>query len=922
MDRMKDLESAHTHKEGEGTDNIGELDIFKLMLDRSSRLVYISDRHTHEMLYANKAACELNGGTPDDYRGRKCYEYIRGESEPCSWCFLDRIKPGELYQEERYFPKTDTYNRISGEHMNWQGRDVFVQYVDDITQTQKLQNNLQESRRMYRLAVEGAELGVWRYDVASRTITTPAIYCARYPLPTEFENVPESVLEYFVPEDRPKVRNMFAEINSGTPTVTRELWLHMGPGIPPICCRVTFSAVLDDDGIPVKAYGVSQNITAQKAESRKYERSLGELLALNPQALCTFRLNLTSNRCGGEHGNSTYIQQLLRADTADELFNNIASIITDPEDAKNFAVQFNRERFLRDFAAGITHVSFSYHRKVDSGEAHLVTTYLNMLQNPDTGDIEAVAYSVDKEWEQKEEEIISAVTNREYDYIALINVKTRRIEYQYTSPKAVSTVYLRMADFDEAMSGALTALMYPEDLDDGLAAIALDHIEEVLKTEKEYSYSFRCRGNSGGGMYKQLSFRFLNDKNSEILFTRTDITDAFAQEQERTEKLRLAMLEAKHANEMKTEFLSNVSHDMRTPLNAVLGYTKLALKSGDTADVTDYLQKIEKAGNILLSLINDTLDLSKIETGAVTLKPEPVPCGEIIQKVVSSVKPAMDEKHIQFTFENSSPVMATINADALRLQEIFINLLSNAVKFTPEGGQVALAVECVGTEKNCVHGRITVRDTGCGMSEEFLPKIFEPFTQERTPATAEIQGSGLGLTIVRRLVELMHGTIEVKSTVGKGTEITVCLDFEKVDNGLGVRDADGTGAKDLRGLNVLLCEDNPMNTEIAKKLLEMRGVSVTCAENGAKGLELFISSRPGTFDTILMDIRMPEMDGNETARRMRASGHPDAERVTIIAMSADAYDDDVKRSAEAGMNGHIAKPIDPQKMYAALRRLA
>jgi signal transduction histidine kinase/ActR/RegA family two-component response regulator len=898
-----------------------ESDIFQQILDRSTSLIYISDRHTHEMLYANKPARQLNGGGDEDYSGRKCYEYIRGEKCPCSWCFLDRVKPGELYQEKRYFPKSDTYNQISGEYITWHGRDAFVQYVDDITRTQKLQNNLQESRRMYRLAVEGAELGVWKYDIAANTVTCPAIYCARYPLPAEFENVPESVLGYFVPEDRPKVREMFEEIDAGRQTVTKELWLNMGQGMPLICCKVTFSTVTDDEGKPVKAYGVSQNITAQKAESRKYERSLGELLALNPQALCTFRLNLTSNRCGGEHGNSTYIQQLLRADTADELFNNIASIITDPEDAKNFAVQFNRERFLRDFAAGITHVSLSYHRKVDSGETHLVTTYLNMLQNPDTGDIEAVAYSVDKEWEQKEEEIISAVTNREYDYIALINVKTRRIEYQYTSPQAVSTVYLRMADFDESMSGAFTALMYPEDLNDGLAAVALDHIEAVLKTEKEYSYSFRCRGRGGSSMYKQLSFRFLNDKNSEILFTRTDITEAFAQEQERTEKLRLAMLEAKHASEMKTEFLSNVSHDMRTPLNAVLGYTRLALKSGDAADVRDYLQKIEKAGNILLSLINDTLDLSKIETGAVTLKPEPVPCGEIIQKVVASVKPAMDEKHIQFTLENSSAVMATINADALRLQEIFINLLSNAVKFTPEGGKVALVVECVGLEKNCVHDRITVRDTGCGMSEDFLPKIFEPFTQERTPATAGIQGSGLGLTIVRRLVELMHGTIDVKSTMGKGTEITVCLDFERVDDSQGVHDADGTGAKDLRGLNVLLCEDNPMNTEIAKKLLEMRGVSVTCAENGRAGLELFTSSRPGTFDTILMDIRMPEMDGNEAARRIRASDHPDAERVAIIAMSADAYDDDVKRSAEAGMNGHIAKPIDPQKMYAALRRL-
>ena len=419
---------------------------------------------------------------------------------------------------------------------------------------------------------------------------------------------------------------------------------------------------------------------------------------------------------------------------------------------------------------------------------------------------------------------------------------------------------------------------------------------------------------------KKLSHCWLDSSKREILIIKSDVSEVYRQEQKQLKKLQDALLAAKQANEMKTEFLSNVSHDMRTPLNGVIGYTKLAINSSSGSAMRDYLLKIMQSGEVLLQLINDTLDLSKIETGNITLKPEPVDCSGFINRVVTSVGPSMSEKGICFTLDDSRGTRGCCLADALRLQEIILNLLSNAVKFTPRGGRVEFIVECVEEDEKCVKERFIVRDSGVGISESFLPRIFEPFSQERTAETADIGGSGLGLSIVKRLVEMMGGTIGVKSELGRGAEFTVCLNFERADAAAAPVAEEAQDVVTLLGKKVLLCEDNPVNTEIARTLLEASGIEVTCAANGRQGVEIFAASAPGSFDAILMDIRMPVMKGYEAAESIRALTRPDAATVPIIAMSADAYDDDVRRCLASGMNGHIAKPIDTELLFKELSR--
>jgi signal transduction histidine kinase/ActR/RegA family two-component response regulator len=671
---------------------------------------------------------------------------------------------------------------------------------------------------------------------------------------------------------------------------------------------------------------VQQRTTAQYAverahsqdESRAYEQSLERLLAVSPDALCVFHLNLTRNTHSGERGTSRYFTDLCHGDTVDALFEAVAAAIREPEEAAAFRALFARERLLREFGQQRPQAAMAYHRRVDSGETHLVKAYLSMLQNPGSGDVEGIIYSVDIDRQEKEEKVISAITNREYDYIALIDTETRKIHYQYTAQKAGASVYLKMGDYDAVMKEAVASLRAPEELTAHYESISYRRVLEALEQQEEYSYLFPYAAQSGAILQKKITYRYLDERRAEILFFRSDVTEEIRQEREHAATLQAALREAQHASAMKTEFLSNVSHDMRTPLNAVLGYTDLAQGTRDPDVVAAYLEKISRAGNILLSLINDTLDLSKIETGAVTLKPAPVRCGEVISRALAAVRPALDEKHIRLALDTTGVTDTIVSADTLRLQEILINLLSNAVKFTPEGGEVQLCAACAPAGENAVRERVTVRDTGCGMSPEFLSRLYEPFAQEgRCPGCG---GSGLGLSIVKKLVDTMGGTIEVKSEQGEGTEFTVTLELPRAQARPETEEPAACAWEDLRGRHILLAEDNAMNTEIARAVLEARGVQVTSVQDGQAACSAFAASAPGTFDAILMDIRMPVMNGRDATRQIRGMERPDALSIPILAMSADAFDDDIQASLACGMNDHIAKPIHPGTLYEKLSR--
>ncbi|MEA4974077.1 MAG: transporter substrate-binding domain-containing protein [Candidatus Metalachnospira sp.] len=375
------------------------------------------------------------------------------------------------------------------------------------------------------------------------------------------------------------------------------------------------------------------------------------------------------------------------------------------------------------------------------------------------------------------------------------------------------------------------------------------------------------------------------------------------------------------AGSEKSDFLARISHDIRTPMNAIIGMTTLALDEKNSLDETnEYLLKIKLSGEFLLGLVNDILDMSKMERGYLEFHPETYGYDEFVKSINAMIKPLCDQKNIKLIF-NETDTSMPLTVDKLRFNQIFFNLLSNAVKFTPESG----IVECTEYSKINPDNTMTcdyfIRDTGIGMSKDFIEnKLFKPFSQESSQITTEFKGTGLGLVIVKSIVDKMGGTIDVKSELNKGTEFHVQLTLpisteEKVNIPIESEvDIDDV----LKGRHILLVEDHPLNIEISKKLLLKKEMTVTVAINGKEAVDIFCSSENGYFDAILMDIRMPIMNGLESSKTIRSLDRNDALKIPIIAMTANVFDDDIKQSSTAGMNAHLAKPINPAKLYSTL----
>lgn len=389
-----------------------------------------------------------------------------------------------------------------------------------------------------------------------------------------------------------------------------------------------------------------------------------------------------------------------------------------------------------------------------------------------------------------------------------------------------------------------------------------------------------------------------------------------------------AKKQADAANAAKSEFLSRMSHDIRTPLNGIIGMTYIASNQDNPPKTADCLTKIDTSSKFLLGLINDVLDMSKAESGVLELHPEPYDATVFMDYLESVITPLCREKGLHFVID-AEPVTTMLPLlDPLRINQFFFNLFSNAVKCTPPGGTITyrLREHLTGDGKLVMEGEVA--DTGIGMSKAFQKIMFEPFTQETRPDNPRSQGTGLGLAIVKKILDSMGCTIDVQSELGKGTVFYLRGLFDCVPAAESGQKREPACSAErmqdesiLKGKRVLLCEDNQLNREIATTLLEAKAMIVHAVENGRLGVSAFQESPVGFYDVILMDIRMPVLDGYEATREIRNLDRPDAQTILVIAVTADAFADDVDKCLDTGMDGYIAKPIDPLNMYRVISQL-
>ena len=398
-------------------------------------------------------------------------------------------------------------------------------------------------------------------------------------------------------------------------------------------------------------------------------------------------------------------------------------------------------------------------------------------------------------------------------------------------------------------------------------------------------------------------------------------------ERENNHKLAEALDMAREANRSKSTFLANMSHDIRTPMNAIIGITALIEHDVDNAaKVKEYAKKIEVSSQHLLGLINDVLDMSKIESGKTTLNFVDFSISEMLRRIEILFRPQTDAKNQTLLITKEHIHHEWLNGDSVRLMQVFNNLMSNAIKYTQEGGKIQFfAEECQTNSSVYAKFRFIVKDNGIGMSEEFQDKIFDSFTREENSVINKIQGTGLGMAISKNLIQAMGGTIEVKSEKGKGSCFEVIVDFKIAENKEVYQPEQIEDEKQdetiLNGMCFLCAEDNELNAEILKELLDIEGAKCQICENGEKVVEAFEKSQPGEYDMILMDIQMPVMNGYEATKAIRNSKHPMAKTIPIIAMTANAFSEDIQKSFSAGMNAHVSKPVEMKVLGKAIQNI-
>ena len=617
--------------------------------------------------------------------------------------------------------------------------------------------------------------------------------------------------------------------------------------------------------------------------------------------------------------------------------------LTIPEEGReDFLKEFNRERLLNRFENGERHISFRYWTRTATFEPMLAEDHMALYRDKETGDIIAVNYVLDRteHYRLKEKEQALEKSNKEYaklleeekKHTALIEELTKKLQSQLElfavsipggvkisnddpeySFKYVSEQFANMLGYKtpkelmEASSGSILGLAHPDDIEVGLE----DALNQYTHSD-HYATIYRIRCKDG-------TYKYIEDRGQKVVKEDGTIEHWNLMLDKNDFMHKSIELESeKKANKSKSDFLSRMSHDMRTPLNGIIGLLQIAERHFDDKDLLlESHKKMQVAANYLLSLINDVLQMSKIEDGNVPLTKDIIDFSELTKDIIDIIEQRAKERGIKMQFNAKNDIRYPfVYGSPVHLRQIFLNIYGNCIKYNHIGGSIVTTSDYTETDDGVVMYEWTITDTGIGMSKEYKEHIFEPFSQERQYIGSAHHGIGLGMSIVKGLIEKMGGSIEVESEEGVGSTFIIKIPFKIASTPDKVNKQ--TSELKIDGLNLLLVEDNELNAEIAETLLSDEGAAVTVAKDGSQAVNIFKEKPEGSFDAILMDIMMPVMDGLTATKKIRTLNHPDAKKIPIIAMTANAFKEDKEKCLAAGMNAHLAKPIEIENVKKVL----
>lgn len=814
----------------------------------------------------------------------------------------------------------------NGKVVKVQDKIALVGVCHDVTEIIENKQKLKDTENRFKLAISGAKMLVWEYDIKNKS--------ARYPQGTEIGEIGREVILYDFPdrlfnknviieEQYEEFKEFYKRVDFGEEKELRgTFWMLNSISNIKRCVEISYSVVRDDAGNGIIAYGMSRDVTEQKFTEKRFREELAFRNKTGDNIISTSCVNLTLGMVENLRYGESYVKDeniITTIDYRERSMNFLDACEMTDEQAKTLSV----DNLLNLFEKGVTEVREEYFAKIKGDKKRIwICVDVNILKSPKTGNILAFFYNKDMTKEKMTSIISESILEQNYLEVGVIDTQ-HDIYTRFHSAGTNITNFNNTFDFESGMDVFCEKRVTERDRKRVRKYMSIDYINSAIKKNGIIEFQFLGLDRNGEEEYNSMVIKPLFKERTDILLSTRSNVDAIVRESLKKEKkLKKAMEEVKKANEARSDFFAGISHDMRTPMNAIIGMSALGVEESKDETIKKYFTNIDASAHFLLGLINDALDSSQIEKNALNLTFEPYSMDEFKLYVNTMVRSLCDAKKIEFTMKTDKSLAKCVSTDKLRFNQIFFNLLSNAVKFTPEKGKIDFIIEFVSRNDGVIVERFIIKDTGIGMSKEFQKKMFNRFTREGNNSINS-SGTGLGLFITKYVVELMGGTISVESEVGKGSEFTVELALEEVE----VDDSFAQSKEELsnddfdsilKDKRVLLCEDNEMNSQIAVRVLEKKGMIVECAPDGQAGLEKFNNSDEGYYDVVLMDVRMPVMDGLEATKFIRNLERMDSKKVPIIAMSANTHKKDVEIALKAGVSTHIGKPFDVKELYKVI----
>lgn len=798
------------------------------------------------------------------------------------------------------------------------GSQIFYVNYADVNERKELEQTLRQNEEILQTACDFADLWVWVHD-----LSLDQIYC--YKKLREDLGISSEVIKHdpaawaehsFTPADVLRAyQNGVQALQNGSNKEEFECHLRH-PNGSLHWTRIRLNRLSENSNLAV---GTAQLIDNEKYLEARIELEEKQQAEGGSGLLAHFITNLTRNQ-PVEHVYHFDEPENRRCwNTLEEQLTQTLSCVVSPAKQSRFLAMHNTQYLLERYAQGSTEESLDYRRTFADGKIIWVRSVIHLVQEPRSGDILNYEYIYDIHQHRIYQEMVSAVVAFGFELCASLMVDSNQVTILHAQP-GDGEPQLVVSEYT-SLNQRYADTILEADRERYLHACSLEYISEHLKQQDHFEIVHRTL-EDGVIHYKKDQCYGYSADHATCLLIRSDVTDIVLQERQKQSDLQSALDAAEAATLAKSEFLSRMSHEIRTPMNAIIGLTTIAKDNrSDCGFVHDCLDKIDMSSQYLLTLINDILEMSRIESGRTEIRHRIFRFSFLIESIRTVVEPLAQKSNIRYEFVNHTQTDSHYLGDMIRIQQVLVNLLTNAIKFTKAGGRVCFSVDIDSQSETLTWFRFGVSDTGIGMSEAFMQRMFQPFTQEDSSNTSEYGGSGLGLAISKNLTEAMGGTIRVASSLGVGSIFTVTLPLSRTDTSAAEPVPEPKlepSVQRLDGCQVLLAEDHPLNVMVAQKLLERKGIVVTVAENGQIALDQFRTAPPYFFDAILMDVRMPVMDGLGATRAIRALDRPDAKTVPIIAMTANALEEDRQRSKEAGLNAHLAKPFEPAQLYTVL----